>query len=59
MLVRCGGVASVLLATKSNHAMKGMVLFSNETQRNVKHYVALKGKHISACMEDASFQDIT
>ena len=59
ILVRCGGVAILLYAAESDHAMKGVVLFGNETQRNVKHYVAVKGKHVSACMEDAAFQDTT
>jgi hypothetical protein len=41
----------VRYATAGNHTMKGVVLCGNDTQRDVKHYVTLKGKHISACNE--------
>ena len=47
----------MLYTTKRNHTMKGVVLCSNEMQWKVKHYMALKVKHFSVCIIDASFQD--
>ena len=52
-------MAIVLYATEGNHAIKGVVLFGNEKQRNIKLWKNVRVKDISACMEDESFQDRT